>query len=312
MGKRKLTDAQEAEICQRYLAGETTTRLGPAFGISAQTANCVLKRNGITARTNSEARGGLSADAEAQMCGLYLQGQDAVQLGAAFGVSPTCIRRLLKRNGITTRNRSEAQGGLSADAAEEVCRRYLAGENTMQLGAEFGVTPATLGCLLERHGIERRRGSAYGDSVQHILDNTGYHTCSRECEFYLYELARYRDTHCKPGIAFDADRRVDAEYGAEALRLFFDTRTEAYFLEQAVLDATRGYSDCPADLSDWGGASEIRAMPAEDLLPVIDRLATELELMGVWDFAAAYVPMTAAQRAQCQQRAAQEAPVERG
>ena len=134
------------------------------------------------------------------------------------------------------------------------------------------------------------------------LNGTGHHASLRECEFYLYKVARYANTHCKPGIAFDSCARADAEYVEEVLRLVFATRAEAYFLEQAVLDATRGYRDCPEDLAGWSGATEVRALPAEDLLPVIDRLAAELELLGVWAFAAAYVPMTAAQRAQCQLR----------
>jgi hypothetical protein len=118
-------------------------------------------------------------------------------------------------------------------------------------------------------------------------------------------------THCKPGIAFDADARArssaaEGEYGEEVLRLLFATRTEAYFLEQAVLDATRGSADCPEDLLGWAGASEIRAMPASDMVPIVLRLADELEELGLWEFAARYVPMTAAQRLQCQQRALQE------
>ena len=131
----------------------------------------------------------------------------------------------------------------------------------------------------------------------------------RECELYLYELARYSDTHCKPGIAFDADRRADREYGAEVLRLVLTTRGEAYFLEQAVLDATRGSAECPDDLADWPGNREVRAMPADDLLPIVLRLAAELEAMGPWSFAAAYVPMTAAQRATCQQRSLTLSPL---
>jgi hypothetical protein len=130
----------------------------------------------------------------------------------------------------------------------------------------------------------------------------------RDCELYLYGLERYATTHCKPGIAFDAEVRADKEYGEAVLRLLFSTRQEAYFLEQAVLDATRGCAGCPDDLTGWTGASEIRAMPAEDMVPIVLRLAEELEELGVWEFAARYVPMTAAQRAICQQRALAGAP----
>jgi transposase len=306
----KFTDEQEQEICRRYLAGGHTTQLGTVFGVSVTSITRILERNGIARRSISAARGGLSAEAEAEVCGSYLAGENTHTLAAAYGVSVPTICNILQRNGIARRNRSEAKGGISTDAEPEVCRRYLDGENTEQLSDEFGVSPSTVIRILERNDIERRAsGIEFGDSVQHVLEGTGRHTSPRECEFYLFELARYSATHCKPGIAFDADARVaigEGEYGAEVLRLVFSTRAEAYFLEQAVLDATRGAADCPADLLDWVGATEVRAMPAEDMVPIVLRLADELEELGMWEFAARFVSMTAAQRATCQQRALQE------
>ena len=305
MVKRKFTDSQEREICRRYLAGETTTQLGTLLGTGDSTVLNVLRRNNVAAR----ARGGgrerlLTAENEAEICRRYLAGESAVQLGAAFGVDPATVSKYLKRKGITLRTNKEAHGGLSAEIEAEVCNRYKNGESTSQLGSAFGVHSTTIGNILKRKNIERRAsGVEFGDSVQHILDCTGHHSIPRECEFYLFELARYGDTHCKPGIAFDTDRRADGEYGAEVLRLVFSTRAEAYFLEQAVLDATRGNAECPDDLFDWAGASEIRAMPASDMEPIVLRLADELEELGPCEFAARYVPMTAAQRAICQQRA---------
>jgi DNA-directed RNA polymerase specialized sigma24 family protein len=316
---RNLSEAQgglspkaKAEVCSRYVDGENTKQLGAAFGVSGYTIRAILERNGIKRRSIKEVRGGLSPEAEAEVCSRYVAGENTTQLGAAFGVTRTGICTILERNGIKRRSTSEALGGLSPKTEPEVCHRYVGGENTTQLGAAFGVNAATIGKILKRNGIERRTsGVEFGDSVQHVLDCTGRHTITRECEFYLYELDRYSDTHCKPGIAFDADVRVrvgSGNYGAEILRLVFATRAEAYFLEQAVLDATRGSADCPEDLLDWGGASEIRAMPAEDMVPIVLRLAEELEELGPWAFAAAYCPMTAAQRAICQQRALAGAP----
>jgi hypothetical protein len=50
-------------------------------------------------------------------------------------------------------------------------------------------------------------------------------------------------------------------------------------------------------------------MPASDLVPIVLRLADELDNLGVWEFAARYVPMTSAQRVICQQRALAPAPL---
>jgi len=310
--KGGLTDEVEAEVCRRYQEGESTHQLGAAFGVGQSTIRNTLKRNGAKPRTTKEASGGLTDEAEAEVCRRYQEGENTMQLGTAFEVDRVTIGRILKRNGAKVRSVKEASGGLVDEAEAEVCRRYQKGEDTYRLGTAFGVSNVTIGKILKRNGIELRTSGGGGDSIQHVLDCTGRHTHPRECEFYIVELARYSSTHCKPGIAFNSDQRAaiaGGEYGAEVLRLVFATRAEAYALEQALLDQTRGCADCPDDLiaEGWIGASEVRAMPAEDMVPVALRLAEELEEMGVWSFMAAYLPMTAAQRMQCQQRAQQQA-----
>jgi DNA-binding CsgD family transcriptional regulator len=299
----------ESEISRRYSAGENTPELSAAFGISRTAVRNILLRNNIQLRSRSEARGGLTAKAETEVCIRYTAGESTTQLGAAFKIARTTVCSILQRNNIERRSIAEANGGLSLEAKVEACVRYVAGENTTQLGAAFGVAPTTIWKALQRGGIECRNPTGHRDSVQHILDCTGHHCHARDCEFYLYELARYANTHCKPGIAFDVEQRVDDEYGQSVLRICFATRAEAYFLEQAVLDATRGCADCPDDLWGWDGATEVRAMPANDLEPIVLRLAEDLEEMGPWAFAAAYVPMTAAQRAICQKRDLIAAPL---
>jgi transposase len=306
---RKFTDEQEREICRRYLAGENSVQLSTAFGVVDCTIRKIIKRNGISLRSRSEARGGLSESGEADACRRYRGGESTPSIAAALGVSINIICRILKRHGIDTRPNGEFLRAFTAAEEHEICRRYLEGESTVQLGEAFGHTPSAISNALKRNGIERRAGGINGDTVQHVLDCTGRHTHIRECEFYLFELARYSETHCKPGISANIDQRVlvgGGEYGGEVLRLLFATRAEALFLEQAVLDATRGCADCPKDLWDWDGNTEVRAMPASDMVPIVLRLADELEELGCWEFAARYVPMTAAQRLQCQQRALQE------
>lgn len=297
----------EPEICRRYEAGENTYELAKSLGVSQTTIWRALKRNGIDRRSFSEAQRYLPPEQEAEVCRRYEDGESTPELAKTFGVSEATIRTIRKRNGIDRRTIGESKRSLNPEQDAEVCSRYEDGESTIELGKAFGVTDSTIGRILKRNGIERRAsGVEFGDSVQHILDGTGHHTHARECEFYVYELARYRDTHCKPGIAFDADLRADEEYGENALRLWFSTRAEALFLEQAVQDVTRGPGQCPEDLLDWGGATEVRAMPASDLELIVLCLADEMEELGVWDFAARYVPMTATQRVICQQRDMQE------
>ena len=86
------------------------------------------------------------------------------------------------------------------------------------------------------------------------------------------------------------------------------SREEAYFLEQAVLHATDEYFDPPQDLLDqnWAGWSEVRRMEEEPLLDLIDFYESQLDEMGIWDFAASYVPMTEVEKEECLSRAITE------
>ena len=305
-----LSGEQEADVCSRYLAGESTLQLGKAFGVTKTTIGLALKRNGIRTRSIKESMGGLTDEQETEIGRRYLAGENTTQLGAAFSVTPTCICTILKRLGMAARSNKEALGGLNVDQEAEVCNRYLEGENTVQLGETFGVNSGTIGRILKRNGIERREAGGYHDSVQHAIDGTGRHSHARDCSFYIYDLPGQQG-HSKPGISFDVKTRVklaEGQYGEEHLLITYPTRQQAYFLEQAVLDATRGSAGRPEALLSWIGASEVRALPADDLVLIALHLADELEELGLWEFAVAYVPMTSAQRAICQQRALAGAP----
>jgi len=52
---RKLTDAQANDLIERYLAGESTKQLGPAFGVSSRVVSDYLRRAGVRARPRHQA-----------------------------------------------------------------------------------------------------------------------------------------------------------------------------------------------------------------------------------------------------------------
>lgn len=303
---RRFTDEQEREIAAQYPA-KSTSQLAELYNAGVTTIKAILKRQGVKIRSSGEARRRFTAEQEAEIAAQY-PAKSTYELAELYNAGITAIINALRRQGVKLRSNSEVQEArrrFTDEQEREIASQYPE-KNVCQLAELNDVCVATIIKALEHQGVDRCPVTGYGDSVQHVLDSTGHHQHQRECELYLFELARYSATHCKAGIAFDADKRAresNGEYGEEVLRLFFASRAEAYFLEQAVLDATRGSASCPADLIGWGGHSEVRAMPAADMVPTILRLAEELEELGQWEFAARYVPMTASQRAICQQRA---------
>jgi hypothetical protein len=308
MGAPRFSDQEEKWIIQRYRAGETQVLIGLSLGVGQSTIAKILARKGIQARNKSEVKIKLTQEKQEKICDQYLAGENTVQLSAAHGVSCNTINRALRRNGVTMRERGRGpqKRSVAWSNKKEICHRYVQGESSDGLASSYHSSGETILRILKEAGVEIRVQGGYGDGVQQALDGTGHYASLRECTFYLFSLARFKDTHCKPGISVDLEDRVRVsrgEYGEEFLRKEFATRREAFFLEQAVLHATRSAAQCPEGLWDWAGTNEVRALPAADALLIVVRLLDEMEELGAWDFAALRVPMTAAQRIACQQRA---------
>jgi Mor family transcriptional regulator len=287
---RKFTDEQEAEIASQYPA-KNTCQLAEIYDTSAATISRIIGRQGGKVRSKAEGHRRFTDEQEAEIASRYPE-KNTNELAKIYSTDAGVINRVIKRQGGEIRSNGEAQRRFTDEQEAEIAAQYPE-MNASELAEIYSATAKTIANALERQGVDRCPADGHGDSVQHAINGTGHHQHQRECELYLFELARYSATHCKPGISFDTDNRADVskgEYGEEVLRLFFATRAEAYFLEQAILDATRGSADYPADLAGWAGHSEVRAMPATDMVPTILRLAEELEELGQWEFAARYTP----------------------
>jgi hypothetical protein len=97
----KLTEAQRAALIERYLAGESMTRLGPEFGVTRQAIGGLLRRRGIPVRPQAK----LTDLQRVEAVERYIRGQTCDQIGADFGVSGVAILDVLNRHGVTIRRR---------------------------------------------------------------------------------------------------------------------------------------------------------------------------------------------------------------
>lgn len=306
-----LSDDDQLELASRYEAGEFPTALAKHYGISRTAVYNVVKRLGVALHGRTGAW--RTAETERVICDRYSAGEKPAAIAATIdGCTPGLIHSILKKHGVAKQRQHKPKRSLAADLHGEACRLYLQGFSTRDLAERFNTSYATVNRVLVSYGIEIRRdsGSHAGDNVQEAIAAEARFQRPRQCSLYVFDLAGCPG-FSKVGIAFDVRQRArnsQGNYGGEHLAMTFATRQEAFFLEQAILDATRGCASCPDALAGWGGSSEVRALPAEDLAAIALRLADELDELGPWDFAAARVPMTAEQRAICQQRALAGAP----
>ena len=91
---------------------------------------------------------------EQEACRRYEAGENQEELGKAFGVAAPTIGVLLRRHEVEMRSIKEIKGGLTDEQEQEVCQRYAARENTVELGEAFGVSPNCISSILRRHGVK--------------------------------------------------------------------------------------------------------------------------------------------------------------
>ena len=169
-----------------------------------------------------------------------------------------------------------------------------------------------------------RDSSSGSDSVQNALDKQGRYKTKEKTDYYVYSLHNFPN-HLKPGIEASKNYQEGktsnrasnslGHYKERLLHYEFETREQAFFLEQAVLEETLSRWDCPDELrphpnnDTWRGWTEVRKIELSDLEPIIEFYREELREMKVWKFAATYLGgiMTQAQTEECERRAAEEA-----
>jgi DNA-binding CsgD family transcriptional regulator/DNA-binding Xre family transcriptional regulator len=101
-----LTAAQELEVCDRYLNGESGKAIAIALGISEGPVYAALKRHNIKARPSSY-DGLFSKSEERLICARYLANDRIAAIADDYGVTYQAVWNLLKRNGIAIRPRNE-------------------------------------------------------------------------------------------------------------------------------------------------------------------------------------------------------------
>ena len=149
-------------------------------------------------------------------------------------------------------------------------------------------------------GLQQSCGCRQGgyDSIAGWIDGE-FRNREDDAFFYVFPLARF-DGYAKPGIAEDLEvrkRGSRGEYG-DVYDYIALPRIEAWLIEQAVLNATRLMTGCPAELSDrkWEGYTEVRRMEPQAAFDMAIEFHDQLQELGRERFAIQHIPMTPGER----------------
>lgn len=101
-------------------------------------------------------------------------GLNTVEIGQALGFSNSCVGRFLERNGIP-RTHTPNELKLSAEEREEICRRYINGETSIELGSAYGVCDKSITNILKQNNIgireAKRRSKVKNHDYFEVIDS---------------------------------------------------------------------------------------------------------------------------------------------
>ena len=302
----KLSKTQIKDITRRYQDGESANSLSKEYGVDSGSIVRILRWEGLETRGPSERSDGVPKDKYDELVERYENFESAISLSKDYGVGTGAIRTVLLRKNIKIRDLREANKGVPRELHEEICKKYQDGLSGTFLASAYGVKSASaIYSILIENGIERREGG-FSDTFEDALNKTNNFINERATSYYIYEIDGFPN-YLKFGISFDHKTRASTSegyYGECLLEKEFETRTHAFFIEQAILRSTLDCAMCPDELLDigWDGHTEVRKISEEEAITVFDFFEMELEILGLWEFAVLYVPMSQKQKEECIRR----------
>ena len=155
---RMLTVEQEAELRKRHEAGESVNSLKQEFGTSSKTVENAIRRAGGRVRTRKEASNLRSVFDKQQSDELrrrYEAGESVNSLRKEFGVGGATVASAIRRAGgkvLDAASSRQIGRTFTAEQGFELRRRYEAGESTVALAREFGVSVVPVTGAIKRAG----------------------------------------------------------------------------------------------------------------------------------------------------------------
>jgi transposase-like protein len=97
--QRRLTQAQQAEVVERYRSGDLMAELAKRFEIDRRTVSAILKRHDVPTHPR-----GLSTEQIQHAVLMYAQGNSLAVIGAKLGVDSGTVHIRLREQGVQMRD----------------------------------------------------------------------------------------------------------------------------------------------------------------------------------------------------------------
>lgn len=295
-----VTKQQENDILRMYSEGLGAPSIAKKFGFANSVIYRVVRKYGIEVKKSNAAKSLNNEELELAI-NLYSSGVATTEIAARLNrKSNNTVIKALRKAGIQVEAHMRSKFDFwSEEYKMSVIKEYVNGESLERVAEKHSSNANSMAQFLRKNGVEIRNGRSLKDSVACFLNGTGNFKVDYDSTFYVHEMKNYSG-FVKPGLCSTGQRaHRDKEYGNKVLEIY-GSRREMWLIEQAVLFETRNKMDCPSQLEgQWLGWTEVRKMDEVDIVAVVDYMLQELDELGMWGFAAKYVPMTDHQRECC-------------
>jgi transposase len=159
-GRDRNADVSNSELCAAYAELKSSVAVAEKFGVCSTTVLKAVRAegNGTSIQVRKK-RNYLDDSQKKSVVQMYSEGLSMRQVSEHFGVSESCVVRIVGAAGVVARERSGRPRGSAVDDFSLV-RAYVAGKTSVEVAEEFGVAGSTVIDAVRSAGEVVRPGGA--------------------------------------------------------------------------------------------------------------------------------------------------------
>lgn len=143
----------ENQIIELRVGGASIKSIAAELHVSAPTVSMIIKKRGLLSRQC------VSLENRNAIIEMHARGTSIRELAEIFGRAEHTIRSILNGTSVLMSERSR-QVVVGTPLEDEVVRRYQAGESSVSIVRDMGISKSTLQKIINLHGIKREYEAA--------------------------------------------------------------------------------------------------------------------------------------------------------
>lgn len=143
----------ENQIIELRVGGASIKSIAAEFHVSAPTVSRIIKKRGLLSRQY------VSLENRNAIIEMHARGTSIRELAETFGRAEHTIRSILNGTSVLMSERSR-QVVVGTPLEDEIVRRYQAGESSVFIVREMGISKTTLQKVINLHGVKREYHAA--------------------------------------------------------------------------------------------------------------------------------------------------------